>query len=109
MCDGQTNIFPLVKNFLPGLFSSNLPQNSLKTSAWTQAFNTHNIHISFIALVNNELVYQCDRQAIICHKKTFVTDKQTFVMDKQTFVTDKQTFVTDKQTCVTDKQTFFLW
>ena len=53
--------------------------------------------ISFIALVNNELVY------------ISVTDKQTFVTDKQTFVTDKQTFVTDKQTFVTDKQTFFLW
>ena len=44
MCDGQTNIFPLVKIFLPGLFSSNLPQNSLKTSAWTQAFNTYPCH-----------------------------------------------------------------
>ena len=53
--------------------------------------------ISFIALVNNELVY------------ISVTDKQTYVMDKQTFVTDKQTFVMDKQTSVTDKQTFFLW
>ena len=41
--DKQT-FFPLVKKFLPCLFSFNLSQNSLKTSAWTQAFNTYPCH-----------------------------------------------------------------
>ena len=61
MCDGQTNIFPLVKNFLPGLFSSNLPQNSLKTSAWTQAFNTYPCHKNQARTVELDRV-RTDRQ-----------------------------------------------
>ena len=55
ICEGQTFVmdkhlwrtnkhFSFGKKFSSRSFSSNLPQNSLKTSAWTQAFNTYPCH-----------------------------------------------------------------
>ena len=61
MCDGQTNIFPLVKKFPSGSFLSDLPQSSLKTSAWTQAFNTYPCHKNQARTVELDRV-RTDRQ-----------------------------------------------
>ena len=62
--DKQT-FFPLVKKILPGLFSSNVSQNSLKTSAWTQAFNTYPCHKNQAKTVELDRV-RTNRQTTLC-------------------------------------------